>query len=106
MDWSRNLYRGPDHDVTNQLDVAPHQRLYLAAFDGVAEAKAEAQRRALEATRPDITWMPVVGLDRSCSTLGVKRLDTTLAPEPLPRSRATGIRETIYQPITARRRAG
>ena len=104
-DWSRNLYRGPDHDVSDLLDVQAGERLYLAAFDGVAEADAESRRRGLEAARPDVTWLPVAGLDRSCPAIGVRRIDAVESPRPLPAALAAGIRETLYEPITDRRRA-
>jgi hypothetical protein len=104
-DWSRNLYRGPDEDVSDLLDVRTGERLYLAAFDAVAAADAESRRVDLEAARPDVMWLPVAGLDRSCPAIGVRRLDAAAAARPLPAGLAAGIRETLYEPICDRRRA-
>ncbi len=105
-DWSRNLYRAPDGDVSAMLDVPPGGGLYFAAFDGVPAPEAESRRHALEAKRGDVVWMPVMGLDKSCPVVGFQRIaDINRPPEPLPREMAAGIRETIYRPITDRRRA-
>ncbi|MBI4636782.1 MAG: hypothetical protein HY727_10585 [Candidatus Rokubacteria bacterium] len=104
-DWSRNLYRGPDGDVSALLDVPPGGALYFAAFDGVPAPAVESRRRALEATREDIIWMPVVGLDRSVPIIGVRTSAERSQPPPLPRELAAGIRETIYRSITDRARA-
>ena len=104
--WSRNLYRGPEGDVSAMLDVPPGGELYVAAFDGVPGAEIESRRQALEAKRGDLVWMPVVGLDRSCPVIGIQKIpDIQAPPERLPRELAAGIRETIYRPITDRRRA-
>ena len=106
-DWSRNLYRAPEGDVSAMLDVPPGGGLYFAAGDGVPAAEAESRRRALEAQRPDVTWMPVVGLDRSCFLAGFRKSpDVNQPPARLPRELAAGFLETVYRPITERRRAG
>jgi len=105
-DWSRNLYRGPAGDVSDLLDIPSGGALYFAAFDGVPEAEAEARRRALEAKRGDVFWMPVAGLDRSVPAIGFLKLpDAGRPPTTLPRDLAAGIRETVFHPITDRRRA-
>ena len=106
-DWSRNLYRAPEGDVSAMLDVPPGGGLYFAAFDGVSAGGVESRRHALEAKRGDIIWMPVVGLDRSIPVVGFRTIaGGSRSSEPLPRELAAGIRETIYQPITDRLRAG
>lgn len=105
-DWSRNLYRAPEGDASAMLDVPPRGGLYFAAFDGVPAAEVESRRQALAAKRGDVIWMPVAGLDRSCPVIGVRKLpDAGSPPERLPAGLAGGIRETIYRPITERRRA-
>ena len=104
-DWSRNLYRGPEEDVSDLLDVPPDGALYFAAFDGVPEAEAPSRLELLRAERPDVLWMGVAGLDRSCPAVGVRRLDADVKPEPLRSGLAAGIRESAYRPITDRRRA-
>ena len=105
-DWSRNLYSGPASDASDLLDVPPGGALYFAAFDGVPAAEAEARRRALEANRGDVVWMPMVGLDRSVPAIGFQKMpDASQPPAPLPRDLAAGIRETVFRPITDRRRA-
>jgi hypothetical protein len=104
-DWSRNLYAGPAEDVSDRLDVPPGGGLYLAALDGVPAAEVTARLARLRAERPDVLWMEAAGLDRSCPAIGLQRLDVNATPKPLPSALAAGIRETLLEPITARRRA-
>ena len=104
-DWSRNLYRAPEGDVSAMLNVPPAGGLYFAAFDGVPAEAVESRRQALEAKRGDIVWMPVVGLDRSVPVVGFQKIaEVKRPPELLPRELADGIRETVYRPITDRLR--
>lgn len=105
-DWSRNLFQGPEGDVSDRLDVPGEGTLYVAAFDGLAAGEAEPRLARLRAERPDVLWMPVVGLDRSCPAIGLRRLDPGAGATPLPAMLAGGIRETVYRPITPRRRPG
>src|SRR5712691_1045101 len=58
-DWSRNLFRGTEGDVSDLLDVPPQGELYVAAFDGVGEEQVERRLEELRAKRPDVLWMPV-----------------------------------------------
>ena len=104
-DWSRNLFEGPAHDVSDQLDVPLYGALYVAALDGVVPGDAQRRLPRLRAERPDVLWMPVAGLDRSWPALGLQRLDTVDDVTPLPPSLAEGIRETVYRPMTPRARA-
>lgn len=103
--WSRNLYDADGRDMTTLLDVPAGGGLYLAAFEGVAEAEAERRRAEAQAARPDAIWMPVVGLDRSCPVIGVQKLADPARAIPLPALLAAGVRETTFQPLTERRRA-
>ncbi len=96
-DWSRNLFRGPESDVSDLLDVPSDGALYVAAFDGVPDAEAPQRLEDLRAKRPDVLWMPVVGLDRSCPAIGLRRLAAGAEAAPF--------RQTVYTPITARRHA-
>jgi len=106
-DWSRNLYRAPDGDACAILDVPAKGALYFAALDAVPADEAEARRRAFEAARPDVTWLPVIGLDMSCPAIGVRVLPAIgQPPDPLPPHLAAGIRETLYAPLAACRCAG
>lgn len=105
-DWSRNLYQALDGDVSDLLDVPPEGGLYLVALDGVPEGEADVRLGALRRARPDVLWMRVAGLDRSCPGLGLRRIARPeAATEQLPRELAGGVRETVYRPITDRRRA-
>lgn len=103
-DWSRNLYAGPAEDVSDRLDVPPDGGLYLAAFDGAPAAEMAARLARLRAERPDVLWLEVAGLDRSCPAIGLQRLAAGATPKPLPREYGAGIRETLFRPITDRRR--
>lgn len=105
-DWSRNLYRAPDGGLSGAVEVTQGGGLYVAALDGVPAAEAESRRLALERERPKMLWMPVAGLDRSCPAIGLQafaHLDRP--PQLLPRELSAGVRETVYKPITAYRRA-
>lgn len=103
--WSRNLYDAGDRDMTALLDVRPGRGLYLAAFEGVTQVEVERRRAEAQAARPDVIWMPVVALDRSCPVIGVQKLADPAAATPLPRTLAAGVRETTFRPLTERRRA-
>ncbi len=105
-DGSGNLYRAPGGDVPDLLRIPPGGSLYVAAFDNFPSAKAESRHLGVQAERPDVLWMPATGLDRSCPVMGLKRLpDLGSPPTPLPPHLASGIRETLYRPITECRRA-
>jgi hypothetical protein len=104
VDWSRNLYDAGDRDMTALLDVPASGGLYLAAFDGVAETNAATRLAQARAMRPDVTWMAVAGLDRSCPAIGVQTLADPAKATPLPASLAVGMRETLFRPLTERRR--
>jgi hypothetical protein len=103
--WSRNLYDAGSRDMTALLDVPTGGGLYLAAFEDVPEADAQQRRPIAQSARPDVIWMPVVGLDRSCPIIGVRKLADPTQASPLPRSLAAGVRETVFRPLTERRRA-
>lgn len=103
--WSRNLYDGADRDMTALLDVPPSSGLYLAAFEGVAEDEVAERLAEARAARPHVVWMPVAGLDRSCPAIGVQTLADPMKAAPLPPRLAAGVRETVFRPLTARRRA-
>jgi len=85
--------------------VPPEGTLYVAAFDGVPDKEAPQRLEELRAKRPDVLWMPVAGLDRSCPAIGLRRLAAGAEAAPLPETLAAGIRQTVYRPITPRRRA-
>jgi hypothetical protein len=104
-DWSRNLFRGPQRDVSDLLDVPPEGGLYVAALDEVPPPEVEDRLAQLGRERADILWMPAIGLDRSCPAIGLLRLVPGAGVRRLPDALAGGIRETIYRPITPRRRA-
>ena len=103
--WSRNLYDAGDRDMTALLDVPTGGGLYLAAFDDVPEVDTEQLQADAQAARPDVIWMPVVGLDRSCPVIGLQRLADPASATSLPPPLAAGARETIFRPLTDRHRA-
>ncbi len=92
--------------MSDLLDVPLGGGLYAAALDWVPAAEAESRLQALEVRCPDVAWMSVTGLDRSCPAVGFRCFDDlSRPPQPVPRELAAGIRETLYRPITERRRA-
>ena len=106
-DWSRNLYRAPDGDTCALVDVPAGGGLHFVAYEAVPEAEAEVCCLDMHAKHPQLTWMPVVGLDRSCGIIGLRVFpDMQRLPSLLFEGAAPGIRETIYRPVSAQRRAG
>lgn len=105
-DWSRNLYRAPDGDACALVDAPGGGGLHFVACESVPEAEAESRCRDLEAKHPQLTWMPVVGLDRSCGVIGVRVFpDLHRPPSSVFEAPVIGMRETIYRPISEHRRA-
>jgi hypothetical protein len=101
-DWSRDLYEAPDA-IDALLEIGPGDALHLAAFDGKSEAEARAVLGRARDRLPGMTWIEAVGLDRHSPVLGLRKVPHG-APVAALEDEA-GLSETIFAPITPRRRA-
>jgi len=99
--WSRDLFDGgTQHE--EDFAVEPGDALEVIAFDGISAADAEAVRAELARSEPDITWLPVIGLDRHTPLIGLRAESDPEAPDQSAAPVATGVQRTFYRPITAR----
>jgi hypothetical protein len=97
-DWSRDLYDAPDA-IDGLLEIGRDERLYLASADGAAAGAVAARLRA---ARPSVSWIESAGLDRHAPVMGLARLGSGEAPPILKEAALT---ETLFAPLTERRRA-
>ncbi len=91
-DWSRDLFDGGDAAATD-FAVPPDGALQVASFDGVA---AEAARPMI--ANVDLTWLPVIGLDRHTPLIGLRALAFAATASPLNGS--SFVENAIYRPIS------
>lgn len=97
IDWSRDLFEPETSDFAAP-DLRDGQVLRMISFEGLdAEAAATARRRVAE-TRPRMTWLRSVGLDRHTSILGFGVEDRASAVAALPTE--LGAVEVVYEPIS------
>jgi hypothetical protein len=103
-DWSRDLYEMPAGSDPGQFAAGDGEALYLAAFEGMTEAAADAAMQHAAAARPGVTWLKAVGLDKHSPRLGLRRL-TDASWRPAAPVGAAGFSETIFTPISVCARA-
>lgn len=97
-DWSRDLYALPEGVGPEAFAVDAAGALYLASFDGMAAAAADAAVAQAEARRPGVLWLTAAGLDRQSPRIGLRRLaGATWSEAPLA---LDGVRESIFTPIS------
>ncbi|HXQ54115.1 MAG TPA: hypothetical protein VN802_23675 [Stellaceae bacterium] len=101
-DWSRDLYAAPDR-IDALVDIGPRDALHLVAFDGMSVDKARASLTRARDSLPGATWLEAVGLDRHSPFLGLRKVARGARISPLDKD--IGASETIFDPITPRRRA-
>jgi hypothetical protein len=103
IDWSRDLYGPLTTDVTAAFAIAPDERLYLAAFEGLKTDEGSRIQEQVSTKRPGVIWMRSAGLDQHSPILGLQRLAAGEAiPEPLNEPR---MQETIFRQISEYARA-
>ena len=97
-DWSRDLFDGGDAPEAN-FAVPAHGALDVVSFDGMPADEVRDARPAMAQSHPDMTWLPVIGLDRHTPMIGVRVLR-----EPTVAGSVAGgqgrIQEAIYRPIS------
>jgi hypothetical protein len=90
--WSRDLFDGGERSFRD-FAVTDGGALEVVSFDGIDEAEAKIAR--MRDPRPDMMWLPVVGLDRHTPVIGLRIL---AAPADMEARHATMQRAT-YRPI-------
>jgi hypothetical protein len=96
-DWSRDLFDGGRHGE-NAFAVKPSGVLQVVSFEGMDADKANASREAIAPSRPGMMWLPVVGLDRHTSQIGLKVLSD--ASQHAHHAPGEGVREALYRPLS------
>lgn len=95
-DWSRDLFDG-GNAAEADFAVPPGGALDVVSFDSMAAGEMNEARAAAAKSHPDMMWLPIIGLDRHTSLMGLRVL-----PDPSGASQngRTGIQEAIYRPIS------
>jgi hypothetical protein len=102
-DWSRDLFDGGDAPEAGYAVPAPGA-LHVVSFDGMSADKMNDARGMIAASRPDMLWLPVIGLDRHTPTIGLRVSgDSSVAPSPTV---PAGVQEALYRPISDYATAG
>ena len=99
-DWSRDLFDGGTKRE-EEFAVAPGDVLEVIAFDATSAADAESARAELARSEPDVTWLPVIGLDRHTPLIGLRIESDPEAPDQSAAAVVTGAQRTFYRPISA-----
>lgn len=97
-DWSRDLFDG-GAAPERAFAVAPAGSLRVVSFDGMGEADAQAARSLIVSSEPDTMWLPVVGLDRHTSLIGLQPLADAASVRASSCGQTTRIQETLYRPL-------
>jgi hypothetical protein len=101
-DWSRDLYEAPDA-IDALLEIGPDDALHLVACDGMSADQARAGQARVKDRLPGVTWIEAISLDRHSPLLGLRKVPRGAPVEAL--AHEAGWSETIFDPITPRRRA-
>ena len=99
-DWSRDLFDGGTR-AERDFAVLPGNTLEVIAFDGMTASDAKTTQRDLAGARPDMIWLPVIGLDRHTPLIGLRALDGEAEPaRPATAGVQASIQAAIYSPIS------
>jgi hypothetical protein len=97
-DWSRDLFDAGSRPEA-AFAVPPEGALHVVSFDGASAEAADAARAGIAASRPDMMWLPIAGLDRHTAMIGLAPLRAPALPG-LPRDDAgQPMQAAIYRPI-------
>jgi hypothetical protein len=97
-DWSRDLFDAGARSEA-AFAVPPEGALHVVSFDGASAEAADAARAGIAASRPDMMWLPIAGLDRHTAVIGLAPLRAPASPG-LPRDDAgQPMQAAIYRPI-------
>lgn len=104
IDWSRDLFDG---EAANEqaFAVGTDGALDVISFDGMSAGDAQAAR-AMTASRPDTMWLPVIGLDRHTSLIGLRPRSDAGAPAEWADNTNARMQQASYRPISAFHTAG
>jgi hypothetical protein len=98
-DWSRDLFDG--RPALEAAFAVPHDgALHTVSFDGASEDDANAARAAIAVSEPELTWLPIAGLDRHTPMIGLKPLPGLASTRLSGHGREQRMQEAIYRPIS------
>ena len=93
-DWSRDLFDG-GNAAEAAFAVPAQGGLQAVSFDGMSPDEASARRGAIATSHPDMTWLPISGLDRHTPLMGLRVVrDRALWPHRPMAERARTRRST------------
>jgi hypothetical protein len=98
-DWSRDVFDGrfaPEAAFAVSLKGS----LHVVSFDGMSKDDACAARAVLAKSNPEMLWLPVIGLDRSCPMIGLQPLFELASPPKSKHGRDKQTEEAIYRPMS------
>ncbi len=98
-DWSRDLFDGGAASE-QAFAVAPEGALAVVAFDRMSPQDADAARKTLGRTEPDMMWLPVIGLDRHTPLIGLRALAHLASSPPVEDGGDRRMQRAVYRPIT------
>jgi hypothetical protein len=97
-DWSRDLFDGGN--AAEAAFAVPSQGgLQAVSFDGMSLDEASARRGTIATSHPDMTWLPISGLDRHTPLMGLRVVRDPGAVAPSANGRASS-HEAVYRPIS------
>jgi len=97
--WSRDVFDSrfaPEAAFAVSLTGS----LHVVSCDGMSEDAACAARAVIARSYPQMLWLPVVGLDRSCPVIGLQPLPELASLRESNHGRAKQVQEAIYLPIS------
>ncbi len=98
-DWSRDVFDGrfaPEAAFAVSLEGS----LHVVSCDGMSEGDACTARAVIAKLHPEMLWLPVVGLDRSCPMIGLRPLAEVVSPRKSKHGRDNQAQEAIYLPMS------
>lgn len=93
--WSRDLFDG-GRAAETAFAVPAEASLAVVSFDGLSAEQASATRDAIAPSRPDMMWLPVLGLDRHTPWIGLR-----IAADFINQDVPDGAQQALYRPISA-----
>jgi hypothetical protein len=98
-DWSRDVFDGRFAPKA-AFAVSLKGSLRVVSCDGMSEEAACAARTVIAKSHPELLWLPVIGLDRSCPMIGLQPLSELVSSRKSKQGRARQAHEAIYLPMS------